>query len=164
MYGIDIMRKLDLSDSIGTLIALAAKSQERLAEMEMKKKLGLTPTQWKVILVLNVVDGPTQKEIAEKINVDGSTLVPVIDKMVKNGLVKRMADSKDRRNNRIFLTKKAESTVDSIIVIILQLRKMIYRGISEDDINVTRNVLKSLIANSDSITSEIRSASGKGAS
>ena len=157
------MRKLDLSDSIGTLIALASKSQERLAEMEMKKQLGLTPAQWKIILVLNIVDGPTQKEIAEKINVDGSTLVPVIDKMVKNGLVKRVADSKDRRNNRIFLTKKAESTVDSIIVIILQLRKMIYRGISESDINTTKVVLKSLIANSDSITSEIRSTSRKGA-
>ncbi len=159
----DIMRKLDLSDSVGTLIALAAKSQERLAEMEMKKQLGLTPTQWKIILVLNIVDGPTQKEIAEKINVDGSTLVPVIDKMVKNGLVKRVADSEDRRNNRILLTKKAESTVDSIIVIILQIRKMIYRGISESDINVTRSVLKSLIANSDSITNEIKSASRKGA-
>ncbi|MGI0075768.1 MAG: MarR family transcriptional regulator, partial [Nitrosotalea sp.] len=117
------MRKLDLSDSMGALIALAAKSQERLAEIEMKKQLELTPTQWKVILVLNIIDGPTQKEIAEKINVDGSTLVPVIDKMVKNGLVKRKADSEDRRNNRIFLTKKAESTVDSIIAIILQLRK-----------------------------------------
>ena len=164
MYTVDIMRKLDLSDSVGTLIALAAKSQERLAEMVMKKQLGLTPAQWKVILVLNIVDGPTQKEIAEKINVDGSTLVPVIDKMVKNGLVKRMADSKDRRNNRIFLTKKAESTVDSIIVIILQLRKMIYRDISESDIHVTRNVLKSLITNSDSAISEIRSAYGKGVS
>lgn len=155
------MRKLDLSDSMGTLIALAAKSQERLAEIEMKKQLGLTPAQWKVILVLNIVDGPTQKEIAEKINVDGSTLVPVIDKMVKNGLVKRMADSEDRRNNRIFLTKKAESTVDSIIVIILQIRKMIYHGISESDIRITRTVLKSLIANSDSAINEIRSASGK---
>lgn len=153
------MRKLDLGDSMGTLIALAAKSQERLAEIEMKKQLGLTPAQWKVILVLNVIDGPTQKEIAEKINVDGSTLVPVIDKMVKNGLVKRMTDSEDRRNNRIFLTKKAESTVDSIIVIILQLRKMIYRGISENDIGITRTVLKSLIANSDSVVNEIRSAS-----
>lgn len=158
------MRKLDLSDSLGTLIALAAKSQERLAEIEMKKQLGLTPAQWKVILVLNIVDGPTQKEIAEKINVDGSTLVPVIDKMVKNGLVKRMADSEDRRNNRIFLTKKAESTVDSIIVIILQVRKMIYRGISESDIRITRTVLKYLIANSDSAINEIRSASGKGVS
>lgn len=151
------MRKLDLSESVGTLIALAAKSQERFAEIEMKKQLGLTPAQWKVILVLNILDGPTQKEIAEKINIDGSTLVPVIDKMEQSGLVERRADSKDRRNNRIYLTKKSESTVDSIIEIILQLRKIVYRGISEDEINTTKNVLKILIKNSDDASSQIKS-------
>ncbi|HEX5359122.1 MAG TPA: MarR family transcriptional regulator [Candidatus Nitrosotalea sp.] len=155
------MRKLDLSESIGTLIALAAKSQERLAEIEMKKQLGLTPAQWKVILVLNIADGLSQKEIAEKINIDASTLVPVIDKMEQGGLVERKADSKDRRNNRIFLTKKSESTVDSIIMIILQLRKIIYNGVSEDEISATRNVLKTLIKNSDSASNQIKSVSGK---
>lgn len=155
------MRKLDLSESVGTLIALAAKSQERLAEIEIKKQLGLTPAQWKVILVLNMMDGLTQREIAEKINIDGSTLVPVIDKMEQSGLVERKADSKDRRNNRIFLTKKSESTVDSIIMIILQLRKIIYNGISEDQISSIKNVLKTLIKNSDGASNQIKSASGK---
>lgn len=155
------MRKLDLSESVGTLIALAAKSQERLAEIEIKKQLGLTPAQWKVILVLNMMDGLTQREIAEKINIDGSTLVPVIDKMEQGGLVERKADSKDRRNNRVFLTKKSESTVDSIIMIILQLRKIIYNGISEDQISSIKNVLKTLIKNSDDASNQIKSASGK---
>lgn len=150
------MRKLDLSESVGTLVALAAKSQERLAEMEMKKQLGLTPAQWKVILVLNLMNGPTQKEIAEKINIDGSTLVPVIDKMEQSGLVERRADSKDRRNNRVYLTKKSESTVDSIIEIILQLRKVVYHGVSSDEINTTRNVLKILIKNSDDASSLVK--------
>ena len=150
------MRKLDLNESIGTLIALAAKSQERLAEMEMKKQLGLTPAQWKVILVLNLMDGLTQKEIAEKINIDGSTLVPVIDRMEQSGLVERRADSKDRRNNRIYLTKKSESTVDSIIQTILQLRKIIYRGVSENEINTVQNVLKILIKNSDDASSQMK--------
>ena len=152
------MRKLDLSESIGALIALAAKSQERLAEIEMKKQLGLTPAQWKVILVLNMADGLSQKEIAEKINIDASTLVPVIDKMEQGGLVERKADSKDRRNNRIFLTKKSESTVDSIIMIILQLRKIIYNGVSETEISATRNILKTLIKNSDDASNQIKSA------
>ena len=108
-----------------------------------------------------MMDGLTQREIAEKINIDGSTLVPVIDKMEQSGLVERKADSKDRRNNRIFLTKKSESTVDSIIMIILQLRKIIYSGISEDQISSIKNVLKTLIKNSDDASNQIKSASGK---
>ena len=153
-----IMRKLDLNDSIGMLIALASKSQERLAELEMKKQLGLTSAHWKVILALNISDGLTQKELADKIYVDGSTLVPVIDKMEQNGLVQRRADPKDRRINRIFLTPKSESTVDSIILIVLKLRKMIYRGISEDEINSVRKILDTIIKNSDTIISELKSS------
>src|SRR6476660_7833501 len=91
----DAMHKLDLSDSIGMLISLASKSQEKLAEVEMKRQLDLTPAQWKVILALNMSNCLTQKELAEKIYIDGSTLVPVIDKMEQNGLVERKMDSKD---------------------------------------------------------------------
>ncbi|WP_101478024.1 MarR family winged helix-turn-helix transcriptional regulator [Candidatus Nitrosotalea bavarica] len=152
------MRKLDLNDSIGMLIALASKSQERLADLEMRKQLGLTPAHWRVILALNISDGLTQKELADKIYVDGSTLVPVIDKMEQNGLVERRADPNDRRMNRIFLTKKSESTVDSITLIVLQLRKMIYRGISGDEINSTRKILATMIKNSDTIINELKSS------
>ncbi len=152
------MRKLDLNDSIGMLIALASKSQERLADLQMKKQLGLTPAHWKVILALNISDGLTQKELADKIYVDGSTLVPVIDKMEQNGLVERRADPKDRRMNRIFLTKKSESTIDSIILIVLQLRKMIYRGISGDEIDSTKKILSTMLKNSDSIINELKSS------
>jgi len=152
------MRKLDLNDSIGMLIFLASKSQERLAELEMKKQLGLTPAHWKVILALNILDGLTQKDLADRIYVDGSTLVPVIDKMEQNGLVERRADAKDRRINRIFLTKKSESTVDSIILIVLQLRKMMYKGISEGEINSAKKILATMIKNSDTIIRELKSS------
>ena len=149
--------KLDVENSPGALIFLASKSQERLAEVEIKKQLGLTPAQWKIILALGVTDGLTQKEIADRIYVDGSTLVPVIDKMEENGLVERKSDSKDRRINRIFLTKKSESTVDSIIETLIQLRKMIYRGISENDLDLVKNTLRIVIKNSENTLSEIKS-------
>jgi len=152
------MRKLNLDQSAGLLIFLASKSQERLVEVTMKKHLGLTPAQWKVILALNITDGLTQKELAEKIFIDGSTLVPVIDKMEKNGMVERKPDSKDRRVNRIFLTKQSEATVDSIISIILRLRKTIYNGIPEGKIDLLRNILNEIIKNSDTAIAQIKSS------
>lgn len=152
------MRKLDLTSSLGVSVFLASKSQERLTELEMKKQLGLTPAHWKVILALNITDGLTQKELADKVFVDGSTLVPVLDKMERNELIERKPDPKDRRINRIFLTKKAESTVDSIILIILQLRKMIYHGISEEDLNLSKKTLDAIIQNSDTLIGKFKSS------
>lgn len=156
---LSVMRKLNLDNSTGLLLFLASKSQERLAEASIKKHLGLTPAQWKVILALNMTDGLTQKELADKIFLDGSTLVPVIDKMEQNGMVERKADSKDRRVNRVFLTKQSEATVDSIILIILQLRKTIYNGISESEIALIKNTLKTIIKNSETAICEIKSPS-----
>lgn len=153
------MRKLDLKDSIGTLIFLTSKSMENAAECEIKSKLGLTSSQWKVILALNSFDGLSQRELADKIYVDGSTLVPVIDKMEKNGLLERKPDPKDRRHNRVYLTKKSESVVDSIIEIVLQLRKTLYKGLSKDDLESMRPKLKRIIGNADKFLDKSKSAS-----
>ena len=144
-----IVKKLDLSESLGMALMLTTKSLEKLADLKMKNELGLTSSQWKVILALNFSDGMTQKDLAGKIYSDGSTLVLVIDKMVENGLVERRTDPDDRRNNRIYLTKKAGSVVDSIIDIVFEIRKLAYKGITENEIKSVRFVLDKIIENSD---------------
>jgi MarR family transcriptional regulator for hemolysin len=78
--------------------------------------------------------------------------------MEQNGLIERKADSNDRRINRIFLTSKAESTVDSIILIVLQLRKMMYRGVSEEEMNSARKVLDAITKNSDELISAFKTS------
>jgi len=145
------MRKLDLGDSIGTLIYLTSKAMEGVAEHEIKSKLGLTSSQWKIILALNSFDGLSQRELADKIYVDSSTLVPVIDKMEKNGSLERKPDPEDRRHNRLYLTKKSESVVDSIIETVLQLRKTLYKGLSKDDLELMRPILKRIVDNADKL-------------
>ena len=151
------MRKLDVSGSLGMQVFLTSKSLERLAEAEMKNRLSLTGSMWKVILALNLRDGLSQKELAEKIYVDGSTLVPIIDRMERSRLLERRPDPKDRRNNRIFLTKKSVSIVDSIVEIILAVRKAIYKGLSNEEIESSRIILKKIMHNADSTTNKITS-------
>jgi len=138
-----------MENSTGTVIFLASKSLERAAEYRIKDELGLTASQWKVIMALKYFNGISQKELAGKIYVDGSTLVPVIDKMETGGLVERKPDPNDRRNNLIFLTKKSESTVDSIIEILLKLRKEFFKGISEKEQNKIRTILRKITNNAD---------------
>ena len=143
------MRKIELENSLGTAIFLASKSLERAAEYRIKNELGLTSSQWKVIMALELFDGISQKELAGKIYIDASTLVPVMDKMESEGFVKRKPDPNDRRNNLIFLTKKSESIIDSIIKIILQFRKEFYKGISQKEQEKIRTILQKIIENAD---------------
>ena len=144
------MKKIDFENSLGLVIKNASKSLERALEVELRGQYGLSGGQWKVILSLSAQNGLSQKDLAERIFVDSTTLVPIIDSMEKKGLVERRTDPKDRRNNNVFLTAKSESFVDPIIDIILRMRKIFFKNISENDLEFTKNVLKKLTVNADS--------------
>ena len=145
-----IMKKIDFENSLGLAIKNASKSLERALDGELRGQYGLSGGQWKVILALSIQDGISQKDLSEKIFVDTTTLVPIIDGMEKKGLVERRTDPKDRRNNNVFLTAKSESFVEPIMEIILRMRKIFFKNISENDLEFTRNTLKKLAANADS--------------
>ena len=145
-----IMKKLDFENTLGMAIKLSSKSLERAMDIELKDLHGLSSGQWKIILALSIEDGFSQKDLAERIFVDSTTLVPIIDSMEKKGLVERRTDPKDRRNNRIFLSGKSKSLVDPIIESIFRIRKIVYKNIPEQDLEFARNILKKITENADS--------------
>ena len=144
-----IVKKIDFENSLGLIIKSTSKSLEKALDAELRGQYGLSGGQWKVILSLSIQNGLSQKDLAERIFVDSTTLVPIIDGMEKKGLVERRTDPKDRRNNNVFLTKKSESFVDPIIEIILRMRKIFFKNIPENDLEITKNILKKISANAD---------------
>jgi MarR family transcriptional regulator for hemolysin len=86
-------------------------------------------------------NGLTQKEIAEKLGLEGPTLIPIIDKMEEEGLVVRKVDSSDRRNNRIYYTERVEALWDRMMECASKVRQTALKGISEVDINIMRTSL-----------------------
>lgn len=143
----DLRKKLDHENSIGLIVKTAEKSFERILDAELRERCGLTSGQWKVIIVLSFQEGISQKEIADLTFVEGSTLVPILDKMEKQGFVSRKSDPNDRRNNKIFLTAKSKSAISEIVNCILDVRKIITDGISEKDLDVSRKVLRQMTKN-----------------
>jgi len=131
------------------LLKTSAKSWEKAADIKMHERFDLTGAQWKIIAVLSIKEGVTQKTIADMIFVEAPTLVPVIDKMEKEGYLTRQSDPKDRRNNLIFMTKKSKDVVDPIIDSILQIRNMGLEKISKTDMEVTKKVLEQIRANTE---------------
>ena|SRR5215831_7579318 len=64
-------------------------------DFQLREKVDVTASQWKVLAVLVNQDGLTQKEIADRLDLDGATLIPIIDKMEKDKLVVRKIDPTD---------------------------------------------------------------------
>lgn len=83
--------------------------------------LGLTYTQYLVMIVLWEKDGVPLKDLGKSLNLDSGTLTPLLKKLEQEGLLLRKRDYKDERNLLIFLTdegrellKKAEEVPQKV--------------------------------------------------
>jgi MarR family transcriptional regulator for hemolysin len=141
------MTKYDFENSVGFIVNNTAKSFQRSLDIELRRNAGVTLSQWRVVGSLVLQPGLTQKEIADKMGIEGATLVPVIDKMEKDGLLKRKPDLIDRRANRIYLTSKADSLWESMTECALKIRRSSTKNISDDDIQITLDTLRKISKN-----------------
>ena len=141
------MIRYDFENSIGFVVNIIAKSFQKSLDIELRNKVGVTLSQWRVVASLILQPGLTQKEIADKVGVESATLVPVIDKMENEGLLKRKPDQSDRRANRIFLTPKADSLWEAMTECALKIRKSSTRNISEGEIQTTLETLRKISQN-----------------
>jgi len=131
------------------MLKTSAKAWEKAADIELRERFGLTGIKWKILVVLSIKEGITQKHMADMAFVEAPTLVPVIDIMEKDGYLTRQSDPKDRRNNLIFMTKKSRDIVDPIIDCILEIRNMGLNKISKKDMEITKKVLGQIMSNTE---------------
>ena len=141
------MIRYDFENSMGFVVNMTAKAFQRSFDIELRKNAGVSLSQWRVVGALVMQPGLTQKEIADKVGVEGATLVPILDRMEKEGLLKRKPDSSDRRVNRIYLTQKADSLWESMVECALRIRKSSVKNISESDIQTTLETLRKISDN-----------------
>ena len=141
------MQEYDFENSIGFLVNRTARAFVKSLDLELREKVGVTVGQWKVIVMLVKQNGLTQKETADKLGLESPTLIPIIDKMEKVGLLVRRVDSSDRRNNRIYRTEKADVLWDRMVECATKVRQVSVKDISEENILIMRNVLDKIWQN-----------------
>lgn len=66
---------------------------------------GISAAQFDVLANLGMSEGITQRELAERLLVTKGNVCGLLDRMEAAGLVERRTDAKDRRANRIHLTR-----------------------------------------------------------
>lgn len=70
--------------------------------------LGLTYTQYLVMIVLWEKDGISLKELGSKLRLDSGTLTPLLKKLENDGNIERTRDKRDERNLIIYLSEKGK--------------------------------------------------------
>ncbi len=78
---------------------------------------GLTIAQLRLLWALRDEDGLPVGALAERLGVNPSTITGHVDRLVKQGLVRREEDSVDRRIVRNYLTEEGSVTVSTVLQI-----------------------------------------------
>jgi MarR family transcriptional regulator, transcriptional regulator for hemolysin len=78
------------------------------------KSRGTTRAQWIVLFRLRDQEGLSQVDLAEVLELAPISLVRLLDRLVEHGLLERRPDPRDRRANRLFLTRAGHQLVDDL--------------------------------------------------
>lgn len=106
---------------------------------------GITPVQFYVFSVLWENDGMKFKDLAERVNIDGSTLTGIVDRMERGGYVKREDDPEDRRSLLVFLTEQARAKGPALAGLAETLDQEIQGQFNREDYAIFLKVLDQLI-------------------
>jgi MarR family transcriptional regulator for hemolysin len=88
-----------------------------------------------------------QKDLADRLAIEGPTLVRTLDMLVSKGLVRRTEDPDDRRAKLISATDEGRAFLKQISTRFSALRSALFEGIAEADIDATLRLLDQLERN-----------------
>lgn len=125
------------SDAIGIIDALRIKGWS---------EDGLTIAQMRLLWTLRDEDGQPVGALAEHLGVNPSTITGHIDRLVKQGLVRREEDAEDRRIVRNYLTETGAVTVGALRRIVGIYFFNILKRLSDEQLDRLEHALADLNA------------------
>ncbi len=137
---------LDLDHSTAHLIRMAHRSfqqslQAQLAVYEIKL------SHWHCLRYLFEEEGLTQKELSNRVQVNESTIVAVIQEMEDIGLIKRTRNPLDRRKYALNLTAKARRLTKKLLPFAKEVNRQGTKNISEEEKRQYHMLTQTIIAN-----------------
>ncbi len=94
------------------------------------KHLGVSQASWMTIAVAAKARTPlSQSELADALGVEGATMVAMVDRLVKAGLVAREPSTTDRRVKRVILTEAGNLLFDKLRTEAVAFRKEVLTGV-----------------------------------
>lgn len=112
---------------------------------ERAKTTSQTEARWTALYHLGREPGGLiQTELAERMGIQGPTLVRLIDALEAQGLVVRLSAPEDRRAKRVMIQPDGLRMVTEIDVVAAQLRTDAFAGIETDELLTTLKVLEKL--------------------
>ena len=137
----------ELDSSFGFVIHDVTRLLRWEFDRQSQEELGLTRAQWSVLAHLQRQQGVQQKELASAMDITPITLARHLDRLEKDGWVRREDDANDRRAKRLYLTKQAEPKIRALKNLGKKVRTKALTGISEQELQQFMDTLFNIRSN-----------------
>jgi MarR family transcriptional regulator, transcriptional regulator for hemolysin len=108
------------------------------------KVRGTTRAQWIVLFRLRQQEGLSQVDLAEILELQPISLVRLLDRLVEHGLLERRPDPRDRRANRLFLTRGGRQLVDDLDSLRDEIATDVLRDVPSESIQASLDTLRGI--------------------
>jgi MarR family transcriptional regulator for hemolysin len=125
---------------IGYLISDVARLLRTVFDRRVRH-LGVTRSQWLAISRLDRRPGASQSDVADMLEIERATAGRLIDRLEANRWVERRADPRDRRVNRIYLSRASEELLQSLWPIAAATNDEAMNDLSEEERQVLTKLL-----------------------
>ena len=111
------------------------------------KDLGVSQAGWMAIAnIAKSKDALSQIELANRLNVEGPTVVSLVDRLVKADLVARVPSETDRRIKHVVLTEAGLAIYAKVKAVADAYRREVFAGVDKDRLLVAVEVLEEIQA------------------
>lgn len=109
--------------------------------------INLTIEQWSVLYHLWKEDGKSQQELCSATFRDKPSITRLVDNLEKLNLVKRVSHDRDRRVNKVFLTKQAQKLQDETMQLAEETLNEALEGVPAAQVEMCKEVLQKVYDN-----------------
>ena len=103
------------------------------------EELGLTYTQYVVMMVLWEFGGMTEGELGEKVHLDSGTLAPLLKRLEKQGYIQRVRPKDNERKLFLSLTEQGEALKEKAIAVPAAMQGCI--PLEQEDLMLLKSLL-----------------------
>ncbi|WP_034867775.1 MarR family winged helix-turn-helix transcriptional regulator [Clostridium lundense] len=112
------------------------------------ERYGCTRIQWIALYFLYNADQPiSQKELATLMKVQGSSLARLIDRMERDGLIKRIENSEDKRIKFLELTAEGQLKIKTLLPEGEKFSNLLLDGITTEELDIFNKVIDKMLNN-----------------
>jgi DNA-binding MarR family transcriptional regulator len=128
------------------LLKFTAKEGSEVVERRLQAAGGSLP-EWLILQTLAEQEGELQRQLAQRLCIEGPTMTRHLDRLEAGGLIERRPDPDDRRGTRVFATGDGRARLQAMWTAMERSEHDLLDGFSADEVDVLVEMITRLREN-----------------